>query len=411
MAATVCVIICAFGQCIGFPATHCSCSALSAPPPIAERRQPARNQHGQKTRETTLTCIRSHSAVALSVLLVLGSLVCSRVTTGATTSGPRLTRAQAVLDDLARNPADAIPDAVLNQTQCLLVFPSSEDVDHAGLHGIASCRKVAEEWNRPVAVILAGAKPAKGTDFLVFLLSSSAPKALETDTVELRSTTPGPLVRISSVVAPVELRSDAVAYVRARTQLNGVALGGNIRREPGQRWSEQQAKQYSAALVSFFNTIVPTGIIIHHTATIPAKGRVPNSEREVDQYHQARGFNVLCFGKEYHFAYHYLVLPDGKIQQGRPERCQGAHAPGYNSYLGISVAGDFSSADNRRGSKGLARPTAKQIKSLIQLCRKLRHQYNIPLQHILRHSDVAPTKCPGDRFPFLYVVSQVARAG
>jgi N-acetyl-anhydromuramyl-L-alanine amidase AmpD len=199
-----------------------------------------------------------------------------------------------------------------------------------------------------------------------------------------------------------------VAYVRAGAQLRGVALAGSVKGESSQ-WSEQQVKQYSAALVSFFNTILPTGIIIHHTATIPSEGRVPSSERELDQYHQTRGFSVLCFGKEYHVAYHYLVLSDGKIQQGRPERCEGAHALGYNSYLGISVAGDFSSVDNQHGAKGLTSPTAGQIKSLIQLCRKLRHQYNIPLQHILRHSDVASTKCPGDRFPFRYLVSQISQ--
>jgi hypothetical protein len=363
------------------------------------------------TREgTTLICIRSRILIALPVLLVLG-IACDRDTTNrATTSTPPLGRAEAVLNDLARNPADAIPDAVLNHTQCLLVFPSNEDGAHARLHGIASCRQAAEEWNRPGAVILIGSPPAKGTDFLVFLLSTSVPKALQKGNLELRSA-PGPLVRFSSVVAPVELRSDAVAYVRRGAQLTGIALGGSIRGEPGHQWSEQQAKHYSAALVSFFNIIVPTGIIIHHTATIPTEGKVPASEREVDQYHQARGFNVLCFGKEYHVAYHYLVLPDGKIQQGRPERCEGAHAQGYNSYLGISVAGDFSSLDNPRGSKGLARPTAEQVKSMIQLCRKLRHQYNIPLQHILRHSDVAPTRCPGDRFPFRYILSQVERAG
>lgn len=329
----------------------------------------------------------------------------------ATTITPPLRRAQAVLDGIARTSADAIPDAVLNHTQCLLVFPSSEDLKHAGLHGIASCRQAAQEWKRPGAVTLVGSRPAKGTDFLVFLLSSSAPKALETGNLELPSAAPGPLVRFSSVVAPIELGSDAVAYVRAGARLTGIALRGSIRREPGQRWSEQQAKQYSAALVSFFNIIVPTGIIIHHTATISTQGKVPASESEVDQYHQARGFNVLCLGKEYHDAYHYLVLPDGKIQQGRPERCAGAHAPGYNSYLGISVAGDFSSADNRRGLKGRTGPTSEQVKSVIRLCRRLRHQYNIPLQHILRHSDVAPTKCPGDKFPFRYLVSQVSRAG
>jgi hypothetical protein len=355
------------------------------------------------------TLTRSRIFIALPVLLVLGIACNQGATNLATSSTPPLRRAEAVLDAIARTSADAIPDAVLNHTQCLLVFPSSEDLKHAGLHGIASCRQAAQEWNRPGAVTLVGSRPAKGTDFLVFLLSSSAPKALQTGNLELPSAAPGPLVRFSSVVAPIELGSDAVAYVRAGAQLTGIALRGSIRSERGQQWSEQQAKQYSAALVWFFNIIVPTGIIIHHTATISTEGKVPASEREVDQYHQARGFNVLCFGKEYHDAYHYLVLPDGKIQQGRPERCAGAHAPGYNSYLGISVAGDFSSVDNRRGSKGVAGPTARQFKSVVQLCRKLRHQYNMPLQHILRHSDVAPTKCPGESFPFRYLVSQVAR--
>ena len=363
----------------------------------------------RKTRGTTLT-ILYHALIALFVLLVPGSVCTQGTPKEATTTTPPLRRAQAVLDGIARTPADAIPDAVLNHTQCLLVFPSTEDPKQGELHGIASCRQAAQEWNRPGAVTLVGSRPAKGADFLVFLLSSSAPRALQTGNLELPSVAPGPLVRFSSVVAPVELRSDTVAYVRAGARLTGIALRGRIQRESLQQWSEPQAKEYSSALVSFFNIIVPTGIIIHHTATIPSEGKAPTSEREVDQYHQARGFKVLCFGKEYHVAYHYLVLPDGTIQQGRPERCEGAHAPGYNSYLGISVVGDFSSVDNKRGAKGLARPTAAQIKSVIRLCEKLRRQYNIPLQHILRHSDVAPTKCPGNKFPFRYLVSQLARA-
>jgi N-acetylmuramoyl-L-alanine amidase len=366
----------------------------------------------RKTRGTTLTILyHYHALIAVFVLLVPGSVCNQGTPKGATTTTPPLRRAQAVLDGIARTPADAIPDAVLNHTQCLLVFPSTEDLKQGELHGIASCRQAAQEWNRPGAVTLVGSRPAKGTDFLVFLLSSSAPKALQTGNLELPSVAPGPLVRFSSVVAPVELRSDTVAYMRAGARLTGIALRGRIRRESRQQWSEPQAKQYSLALVSFFNIIVPTGIVIHHTATIPSEGKAPTSEREVDEYHQARGFSVLCFGKEYHVAYHYLVLPDGTIQQGRPERCEGAHAPGYNSYLGISVAGDFSSVDNKRGAKGLAKPTTAQVKAVIRLCEKLRRKYNIPLQHIVRHSDVAPTKCPGDKFPFRYLVSQLARAG
>lgn len=350
--------------------------------------------------------------IGLPVLCLLGTLGCNPGAhpTPATTRITPLMEAQAVLDEIARQPANAIPDAVLNHTQCLLVFPSSADADAEGLHGIASCLRAPQEWDKPGAVTLSGGRARKGTGFLIFLLSSSAPGALQKGKLELRSVAPGPLVRVRSVVAPVELRSDAAAYARSGAQLRGISLGGTVRSQRDHQWSEQQAGQYSSALVSFFNTIVPTGIIIHHTATIPAEGKVPASEREVDQYHKTRGFNALCFGREYHVAYHYLVLPNGSVQQGRPERCEGAHAPGYNSYLGISVAGDFSSADNPNGAKGALTPTPAQLKSVIELCRKLRREYNIPVQHILRHSDVAPTLCPGDRFPFLYIVSHVARA-
>lgn len=353
--------------------------------------------------------ISARILIALPLLLALGTLGCGRSTTSrATTTYSQLKLAEAVLHDLARIPADAIPDAVLNHTQCLLIFPSGAG-EQEGFDGVGTCRLAAQEWGSPAALLFTSHRPLPGADLLVFLLSSSAPDALKNGGLDLRSVAPGPLVRVSSIIAPLELRSDAVAYVRHGSELKGASISGRIRVEPGQQWWEQQARQYSTELASFFNMIVPTGIIIHHTATIPGEGKVPTSEREIDEYHQARGFDELCFGREYHVAYHYLVLPDGTIQQGRPDRCQGAHAPGYNSYLGISVAGDFSSADNPRGTKGLAKPTARQIKSVIELCRRLRKQYNIPVQHILRHSDVAPTQCPGDRFPFREVVSQVAR--
>jgi N-acetylmuramoyl-L-alanine amidase len=95
-----------------------------------------------------------------------------------------------------------------------------------------------------------------------------------------------------------------------------------------------------------------------------------------------------------------LIFPNGKIQEGRPERCEGAHARGYNSFIGISLVGDFSAKDNPSGSKGPSQPTRQQLKSLIRLTREMQRRYNIPVQRILRHSDVAPTLCPGERFAF-----------
>jgi N-acetyl-anhydromuramyl-L-alanine amidase AmpD len=157
--------------------------------------------------------------------------------------------------------------------------------------------------------------------------------------------------------------------------------------------------KYQVSLESFVNTIVPTGIVIHHTALV-STNRVPRGEKEVDDYHQQRGFEIYCDGRIFHVAYHYLISADGKVEKGRPDHCEGAHARGYNSYLGVSLLGDFSSRDNPGGAKGPERPTAAQMKALAELCQSLRQKYKIPLQHVLRHSDISSTDCPGDRFPF-----------
>jgi N-acetyl-anhydromuramyl-L-alanine amidase AmpD len=60
------------------------------------------------------------------------------------------------------------------------------------------------------------------------------------------------------------------------------------------------------------------------------------------------------------------------------------------------------------------RPTKAQMASLVRLCRQLREKYNIPLQHIMPHSDVSRTECPGDRLQFtqlLLALQQTSAAG
>jgi N-acetyl-anhydromuramyl-L-alanine amidase AmpD len=99
--------------------------------------------------------------------------------------------------------------------------------------------------------------------------------------------------------------------------------------------------------------------------------------------------------------YHYIILPDGTVQQGRPEYCQGAHAQGYNSYIGICLVGDFSSRDNPNGERGPTQPSEAQMHALVELSSKLREKYKIPLTAVRRHNDISSnTECPGDRFPF-----------
>jgi N-acetylmuramoyl-L-alanine amidase len=322
-----------------------------------------------------------------------------------------------VLDEISKKSQNAVPDAVLNSTKCVVVIPSiTGGTVNLSAGGVASCRETADSWSAPAFVKFNGRGiRARRTDLLVFVLSDTGVRALRSGELQIggQKRAAAPLVSTTPVTTQVELTADLLTYEGAAGVLSSSEASGFIRHDADTSDAVHNAvpretiEKYLSSVVSFFNTITVTGIVIHHTAVIPGENTVPRSERDIDKYHQARGFEILCFGRVYHVAYHYLIMPNGSVQAGRPERCEGAHAQGYNSYLGISVVGDFSSEDNPTGEKGPIRPSAKQIASLIQLCRRLKDRYHIPLQHIVRHSDISSTKCPGDRFPFRSVLDQL----
>jgi lipid-binding SYLF domain-containing protein len=324
-----------------------------------------------------------------------------------------------VLDEISQNSQNAVPDAVLNGTKCLVVIPSiSGGSVNVGAAGVASCREPAANWSTPSFVKFngRGIRPRR-TDLLIFILSDEGVQALRSGELQISAykRRTAPLVSTTPVTTQVELEAELLTYegaagVLRSSEASGVIHGDSATREPvHDPVLVKTSQKYLSSVVSFFNTITATGIVIHHTAVIPGESTAPQSERDIDEYHRARGFEILCFGRIYHVAYHYLIMPDGRVKPGRPERCEGAHAKGYNSYLGISVAGDFSSEDNPAGEKGPTRPNAKQMASLIQLCLRLRNRYHISLQHIVRHSDISSTKCPGDRFPFRSILNQLQR--
>jgi N-acetylmuramoyl-L-alanine amidase len=150
------------------------------------------------------------------------------------------------------------------------------------------------------------------------------------------------------------------------------------------------------AVVSWRNSIHPAGIIIHHSAT-----RYYATIQAIGSAHESRGFGTFYWGKTYYIGYHYIILGDGTVLATRPEHLRGAHARGYNSYIGICLIGNFSSKENLHGEKGLRKPTATQMRSLYDLCNQIRRRYGFPLSQIRRHSDVnKDTECPGDRFPY-----------
>jgi hypothetical protein len=346
----------------------------------------------------------------LSALCGLCLLGCQRSSGGlepsALSKGDRTIDASTdLLRDATKKP-NTIPDGILNLTKCAIVFPAT---DSKSRMGAATCREAHDKWMKPTFVTLIGTQHdayAPTDDLLILIIGDSAVQHLNAGAITLsnRVVAPGPTLVQSGAMPGTEVRRDLLVYRRRRGMIEGSGIAGTIRRV-GQ--TQGESRRFLDAVTAYFNSITPIGIIIHHSAVLTGKQTPPRGIADVETFHAKEGFDILCDGRRYHVAYHYLILPDGKVQAGRPERCQGAHSEGYNSYLGISVVGDFSSRDNPKGQHGITRPTKQQLRSLANLCRQLMARYRIPFHRVLRHSDVARTQCPGDRFPFRWLLSEL----
>jgi len=192
----------------------------------------------------------------------------------------------------------------------------------------------------------------------------------------------------------------------ART-VNWVAVGllvaalltvtvGGLATRLGPRWARRL----------FFRA--PAGIVLHHSAS-PAvlEGRPVNAER-IAKWHEERGFSAEYRDREFHLGYHYVILPDGSVESGRPEWMLGAHTRGYNDYLGVCLVGNFDPESNPHCDQHPCRPTDEQLDALVILLRELLTKYGLSAADIHRHSELGATVCPGERFPMEEVVRRVA---
>jgi N-acetylmuramoyl-L-alanine amidase len=154
------------------------------------------------------------------------------------------------------------------------------------------------------------------------------------------------------------------------------------------------------------------GIIIHHSASPPVLEDGLVDAGLIDRMHAQRGFQVEARGQVYHIGYHFVVLQDGTVQEGRPLSVRGAHAGSryYNDrYIGICLVGDYDPSTNRWGRRGPAVPPQAQLAAARDLCARLCRRYGFGPEHVLPHSDVAHTLCPGRRFPLAEFRESVAR--
>lgn len=126
-------------------------------------------------------------------------------------------------------------------------------------------------------------------------------------------------------------------------------------------------------------------IVIHHTA------REDMSLADIHELHLTK-----CWAG---IGYHKVILPDGTVGEGRPERMIGAHALGANRRsIGIVVDGNFEEEA----------PSSAQMDSLVQLTQALMGKYHVSLEHVLPHRAVTQgTACPGRQFPWKDLIQRL----
>jgi N-acetyl-anhydromuramyl-L-alanine amidase AmpD len=125
--------------------------------------------------------------------------------------------------------------------------------------------------------------------------------------------------------------------------------------------------------------------IVVHCSDSP-QGRGDTAET-IHSWHKEKGWDGV--------GYHYVILEDGTVENGRPEYWPGSHVRGHNSHsLGICLI-------------GRDRFTTEQMDALRGLLRRLHAKY--PEAVIVGHRDLDPSKtCPN--FDVRDIVDEVLAA-
>lgn len=111
-------------------------------------------------------------------------------------------------------------------------------------------------------------------------------------------------------------------------------------------------------------------IVVHCSAT---KENKYFNASDINKWHLNRGWSGI--------GYHYVVLLDGTIEQGRPEEITGAHVRGYNkNSIGVVYVGGLDGKGNAKDTR-----TIKQKESLKTLLKSLKSKHRNA--SILGHRD------------------------
>lgn len=125
-------------------------------------------------------------------------------------------------------------------------------------------------------------------------------------------------------------------------------------------------------------------IILHCSATKEGKDYPSES---INLAHKARKFSSYIDkqGRVRYIGYHYLIHPDGTIEECRPISKIGCHASGHNTRsIGICYIGGLDADGKCKDTR-----TPKQKESIIKLIKNLKSEYTT-IKKVIGHRDTSP---------------------
>lgn len=173
-------------------------------------------------------------------------------------------------------------------------------------------------------------------------------------------------------------------------------------------WPPVARAARSTAATLTARTVLPPGVdcgkrdtidhlTVHHTATgarTPGGGRIDAAE--IGRWHRARGISGPFRGTEA-CAYHFVILPDGTVQSGRPLNVRGSATKDRNDNtngIAVVLVGDF---DDEGAQHRPSEPTAAQERALQRLALWVFDHYGLGADDVYGHGELANSACPGRR--------------
>ncbi len=209
--------------------------------------------------------------INLSLCLFLGSATTGFAQTAAKDTHDEIeqtTKAATIFREIMSAPDRAIPRSVLDNADCIAVFPqvikAAFGVGGHGGRGVVVCRNL-HGWSAPAFLNVGGASfgfqiGAESTDYVMLFMTPDSAQSLLGSKIKLGgnlSVAAGPIGRQAEAATDLKLNSQILSYSRSKGLFAGAALEGAVVETADKDMKDMYGPSVTAKSVLFDGAAAP----------------------------------------------------------------------------------------------------------------------------------------------------------